>query len=138
MIDFGFAFHWLKKWRETFKPITNRSNRVIQCLWQLFQNCFIPQHKCTGISFCLLLFSVRVRIGKRDSLVFSPDSVCLGYSAYLVNLLRFLVIYFAFFDRALSYMRLHDGFLIRRLYRGHHQPRLLNLPSMCFYPGKCR
>ena len=30
-IAFGFAAHWLKKWREAFKPITKRShcNRVI-------------------------------------------------------------------------------------------------------------
>jgi len=26
-IGFGFAFHWLKNWRESFKPITKRSNR---------------------------------------------------------------------------------------------------------------
>ena len=25
--SFGFAFHWLKNWRESFKPITKRSNR---------------------------------------------------------------------------------------------------------------
>ena len=24
---FGFAFHWLKNWREPFKPITKRCNR---------------------------------------------------------------------------------------------------------------
>ena len=24
---FGFAFHWLKNWRDSFKPITKRSNR---------------------------------------------------------------------------------------------------------------
>ena len=24
---FGFASHWLKKWRESFKPITKRSSR---------------------------------------------------------------------------------------------------------------
>ena len=31
MIGFGFASHWLKNWRESFKPITKRSNcnRVI-------------------------------------------------------------------------------------------------------------
>ena len=29
-IGFGFASHWLKNWRESFKPITNRSgNHVI-------------------------------------------------------------------------------------------------------------
>ena len=26
-IGFGFASHWLKNWREAFKPITKRSNR---------------------------------------------------------------------------------------------------------------
>ena len=25
-IGFGFASHWLKSWRESFKPITKRSN----------------------------------------------------------------------------------------------------------------
>ena len=26
-MGFGFASHWLKNWRESFKPITKRSNR---------------------------------------------------------------------------------------------------------------
>ena len=26
-ISFGFASHWLKNWRDSFKPITKRSNR---------------------------------------------------------------------------------------------------------------
>ena len=26
-IGFGLACHWLKNWRESFKPITKRSNR---------------------------------------------------------------------------------------------------------------
>ena len=26
-IGFGFASHWWKNWRESFKPITKRSNR---------------------------------------------------------------------------------------------------------------
>ena len=26
-IGFGLAFHWLKNWREPFKPITKRRNR---------------------------------------------------------------------------------------------------------------
>ena len=26
-IGFGFASHWLKNWRQSFKPITKRSNR---------------------------------------------------------------------------------------------------------------
>ena len=25
-IGFGFASHWLKNWRDSFKPITKRSN----------------------------------------------------------------------------------------------------------------
>ena len=27
VIGFGFASHWLKNWRESFKPIAKRSNR---------------------------------------------------------------------------------------------------------------
>ena len=27
-IGFGFASHWLKNWREIFKPINKRSNRI--------------------------------------------------------------------------------------------------------------
>ena len=27
VIGFGFASHWLKNWRESFKPITKGSNR---------------------------------------------------------------------------------------------------------------
>ena len=27
VIDFGFDSHWLKNWRESFKPITKLSNR---------------------------------------------------------------------------------------------------------------
>ena len=26
-IGFGFASHWLKDWRDSFKPITKRTNR---------------------------------------------------------------------------------------------------------------
>ena len=26
-IGFGFTSHWLKNWRESFKPVTKRSNR---------------------------------------------------------------------------------------------------------------
>ena len=26
-IGFGFDFHWLKNWRDSFKPITKRGNR---------------------------------------------------------------------------------------------------------------
>ena len=27
LVNFGFASHWLKNWRESFKPIFKRSNR---------------------------------------------------------------------------------------------------------------
>ena len=43
-LGFGFAFHWLKNWRESFKPITKRSNRnhVINIYFrQSFENCSI-------------------------------------------------------------------------------------------------
>ena len=32
-IGFGFASHWLKNWRESFKPITKRSNRKMAGYW---------------------------------------------------------------------------------------------------------
>ena len=39
---FGFASHWLKNWRETFKPITKRSNRNhVITLDSHFENCSI-------------------------------------------------------------------------------------------------
>ena len=28
-MGFGLAFHWLKNWREIFKPISKRSNRKL-------------------------------------------------------------------------------------------------------------
>jgi len=41
-IGFGFASHWLKNWRETFKPITKRSNRNhVITLDSHFENCSI-------------------------------------------------------------------------------------------------
>ena len=38
-IGFGFASHWLKNWRESFKPITKRSNRNHGNFRQSFENC---------------------------------------------------------------------------------------------------
>ena len=35
--DFAFASHWLKNWREPFKPITKRRNR--NHFRQSFENC---------------------------------------------------------------------------------------------------
>ena len=45
-IGFGFASHWLKDWRESFKPITKRSNRnhVIT----------FDSHLKTALSTCLI------------------------------------------------------------------------------------
>jgi len=36
-IGFGFAFHWLKNWRDSFEAITKRSNR--NHFRQSFENC---------------------------------------------------------------------------------------------------
>ena len=33
VMGFGLAFHWLKNWREIFKPMSKRSNRKL--LWEL-------------------------------------------------------------------------------------------------------
>ena len=38
-IGFGFASHWMKNWRETFNPVTERSNR--DHFRQSFENRFI-------------------------------------------------------------------------------------------------
>ena len=41
-IGFGFASHWLRNWRETFKPITKRSNRNHVITFDShFENCSI-------------------------------------------------------------------------------------------------
>ena len=41
-IDFGFASHWLKNWRESFKPITKRSNlNHVITFDSHFENCSI-------------------------------------------------------------------------------------------------
>ena len=44
---FGFESHWLKNWRDSFKPITKRSNRnpVIT----------FDSHLKTALSYCLLM-----------------------------------------------------------------------------------
>ena len=61
-IGFGFASHWLKNWRESFKPITKRSNRnhVIDLfsLYILFSH-FRPRDALMGIF--LLFFSLVMR-----------------------------------------------------------------------------
>jgi len=42
-VGFGFASHWLKKWRESFKPITKRSNSNRNDFRQSFENCSMRQ-----------------------------------------------------------------------------------------------
>ena len=37
-IGFGFVFHWLKNWREIFKPITKCRNCIITSIRQSFEN----------------------------------------------------------------------------------------------------
>ena len=52
----GFAFHWLKNWRESFKPITKRSgrNHVITFDSHLKTALLSEYVSFLGISFVLL------------------------------------------------------------------------------------
>ena len=55
-IGFGLASHWLKNWRESFKPSTKRSNRNhINYFRQSFENCS---------NATALVLSITVRIAK--------------------------------------------------------------------------
>ena len=59
VIGFGFVSHWLKNWRESFKPITKRSNRnhvitfdshlkaalKVQPLFSLLRKCVAGQER---------------------------------------------------------------------------------------------
>ena len=56
-IGFGFASHWLKNWRDSFKPITKRSNRnhVITFDSRSFENCSITKTR-SAIRGCLIAF----------------------------------------------------------------------------------
>ena len=64
-IGFGFAPHWLKNWRESFKPITKRSkrNHVItfdsHLKTALFSNCIYTLYifKFMSLSFYYHLFT---------------------------------------------------------------------------------
>ena len=60
-IGFGFASHWLKNWRDSFKPITKRSNRnhvitfdshlktaLSTCLMPRAENTTSARSKCLG------------------------------------------------------------------------------------------
>ena len=54
----GFAFRWLKRWRESFKPITKRSNRnhvitfdshLKTALWQLVRKSHIDESRVLSL-----------------------------------------------------------------------------------------
>ena len=46
VIGFGFASHWLKNWRESFKPITKRSDRKhVITLDSLLKTALKPKRK---------------------------------------------------------------------------------------------
>ena len=73
-IAFGFATHWLKKWREAFKPITKRSNcnRVITCdchLKLLCLCCDWPRNRLAFSSLLTTLSQSATSIGD----IFSPN-----------------------------------------------------------------
>ena len=60
-IDFGFVSHWLKNWRESFKPITKRSNRnhgitFDSHLKTALLECFLIQSQIQAKSFLFLGF----------------------------------------------------------------------------------
>ena len=54
-IGFGFASHRLKLWRETFKPITKRSNRkgLISFIRQSLENCPIMNDEILNFSWVI-------------------------------------------------------------------------------------
>ena len=62
-IGSGFASHWLKKWRESFKPITTRSNRNhvitfdshLKTALELFVPVVIGRNNCFGFGFSTVI-----------------------------------------------------------------------------------
>ena len=56
-IGFGFASHWLKNWRESFKPITKRSNRDHAITF----DSHLKTALCTNTRFLLFFSSSRVQ-----------------------------------------------------------------------------
>ena len=70
-VGFGFASHWLKNWRESFKPITKRSNRnhVITFDSHLKTTLFIN----SAINFCGL------SLDKNDHVIQNRTMVIRGY-----------------------------------------------------------
>ena len=61
-IGFSFDSHWLKNWRESFKPITKHSNRnnAIQYFPQSFENSSnVHREEITKLSLQALLSPVK-------------------------------------------------------------------------------
>ena len=65
-IAFGFASHWLKNWRESFKPITKRSNRNYIITFDSHLKTALSGHKDQfmhwGQLFHITVISVKHRI----------------------------------------------------------------------------
>ena len=51
-LGFGFASHWLKNWRDSFKPITKRSNRKSR---DYFRHSFENSSNSVDIAYSLHL-----------------------------------------------------------------------------------
>jgi len=54
-IGFGFASHWFKNWRESFKPITKRSNRNDVIAFDTHLKTALTIISQTGLNFLLRL-----------------------------------------------------------------------------------
>ena len=66
-VGFGFASHWLKNWREPFKPITKRSNRnhVITFDSHLkiaLSTCLIPNSCFSLHNWCCATVSLQTKL----------------------------------------------------------------------------
>ena len=51
-IGFGFASHWLKNWRESFKPITKRRNRNHVITFDSHLKTALMQKMCRQLAVC--------------------------------------------------------------------------------------
>ena len=76
-IGFGFASHWLKNWRESFKPIIKRSNcnPVIT----------FDSHLKTALTVAKLLFWFLLSKFVCDDRSFCANSLSLIWHAHVIN-----------------------------------------------------
>ena len=60
-IGFGFASHWLKNWRDSFQPITKRSNHndviTFDSHLKTVVTCALESVYLISSRFCILLYS---------------------------------------------------------------------------------